>query len=350
MSRQSTEYANALAALPEINHQGHGVRAFIEIALHTMVGPQPVLLIDEPEAHLHPPQARVLARKLISLAGSKQVLMATHSSTFLVGLLENEKEPISVVRLTRPKSGPSQYHLLSNDKLRELWANPLLRYSDILEGIFHEAVIVCEAESDCRFYAWVLEQLVTDATKSTRLDILFVHCGGKDRIETAVKALRAVGVPVAAIADIDMLNDVAKLEKLFNSLGGLWTEGHRTAWNSVNQAVAESLVPQAGDVKKNLSEILSKIPSAGPFPFEISEKIQSALPKKSPWENLKRNGIRGMKSGEPTRQLKAMISTYAEQGLFLVPEGEVEAFARSAGGPWPDMGEQRARHNRPRKR
>ena len=37
-------------------------------------------------------------------------------------------------------------------------------------------------------------------------DILFTHCGGKNRMNDVVSALKAVDVPVIAICDFDILN------------------------------------------------------------------------------------------------------------------------------------------------
>lgn len=50
--------------------------------------------------------------------------------------------------------------ILPNDKIKELWTNPLLRYSNILNGLFHEKIIVCESDYDCLLYQAVLNAMV----------------------------------------------------------------------------------------------------------------------------------------------------------------------------------------------
>ena len=62
----SPELLAAYSALPTLRQEGHGVQAFAGLLLHTIVTPAEVVLIDEPEAFLHPPQARLIGRVLVS--------------------------------------------------------------------------------------------------------------------------------------------------------------------------------------------------------------------------------------------------------------------------------------------
>ncbi|MGI0081454.1 MAG: AAA family ATPase, partial [Nitrososphaerales archaeon] len=58
--RISRDYIVELEKLPTLQTQGDGMRSFVGVLLHTSVGHESILLIDEPEAFLHPPQARQL--------------------------------------------------------------------------------------------------------------------------------------------------------------------------------------------------------------------------------------------------------------------------------------------------
>lgn len=68
-------------------------------------------------------------------------------------------------------------------------------------------------------------------------DLLFTHTGGKDRLPTAVTALRAINVDVQVIADFDVLAREALIKQLVEGLGGAWSE-IECDWKVVNQAVA----------------------------------------------------------------------------------------------------------------
>lgn len=73
-------YLTALRALPLLEQQGDGMRSYMGLLLHILGGAHQITLIDEPEAFLHPPQARLLGRTLANRSvGRQQVFLATHS-------------------------------------------------------------------------------------------------------------------------------------------------------------------------------------------------------------------------------------------------------------------------------
>lgn len=58
------DYYNQVTKLPELQDQGDGMRSFASILLDTFTSDHTITLIDEPEAFLHPPQARLLGKML----------------------------------------------------------------------------------------------------------------------------------------------------------------------------------------------------------------------------------------------------------------------------------------------
>lgn len=87
----SVEYAEELAALPSVEEQGDGYKAFLGVMLSVLVGRARILLIDEPETFLHPPQARRLGREISSRTEhGTQVICATHSADVLEGALQGD--------------------------------------------------------------------------------------------------------------------------------------------------------------------------------------------------------------------------------------------------------------------
>ncbi len=65
-------YLEELRRLPQVASQGDGMRSFIGLLLTLYASDYPVVLIDEPEAFLHPPQARELGRRLASGGGQQR--------------------------------------------------------------------------------------------------------------------------------------------------------------------------------------------------------------------------------------------------------------------------------------
>ena len=84
-----------------IQAYGDGVRAYVGLTLAVVSGPHTILLIDEPDAFLHPPLSRRLGRNLAGLALERggSLVVATHSADFVFGALEATGEA-TIVRVT----------------------------------------------------------------------------------------------------------------------------------------------------------------------------------------------------------------------------------------------------------
>lgn len=139
----------------------------------------------------------------------------------LRGLLDSSASNLTVVRLVRD-GDVNRSSQLEPERVRELWRDPLLRYSNVLDGLFHDGVVLCEAAVGVRFYQAVLDPIAAGEPESRRPDLLFTHCGGKARMKTVIEALRAVDVPVRAVADFDVLREKEPLRSIVQGLGGEW--------------------------------------------------------------------------------------------------------------------------------
>jgi len=66
--------------------------------------------------------------------------------------------PLTIIRLKRSEDGAANVpSVLDSTQVRELWSDPFLRYSNLLDGLFHRGVVVCEAEGDARLYTAALD-------------------------------------------------------------------------------------------------------------------------------------------------------------------------------------------------
>lgn len=94
------DYYQLVAKLPKLQEQGDGMRSFASILLNTFTSDYSITLIDEPEAFLHPPQARILGKMLAkNNPNNRQLFISTHSEDFLQGLLDADNENITVIRI-----------------------------------------------------------------------------------------------------------------------------------------------------------------------------------------------------------------------------------------------------------
>lgn len=333
--RVSISYIERLEKLSTLHTQGDGMRSFAGVLLATSVGRESIMLIDEPEAFLHPPQARLLGTTLVQDRNKeRQLFIATHSTDILRGVLDAESPDVRVIRIRR-NGDKNTVRLLSNERIKELWGDPLLRYSNILDGLFHESVVVCEADADCRFYAAILDAVMSSKTDDAkRPDLMFTHCGGKTRLSVVIRALREVDVPVRAVADFDVLSEEEPLKSIAKSLGVDWTE-IQADWRNVKSAV-DSKKPDlnADDVKKEIGALLSAI-TTPTFPPKAKSDIQTILKRSSPWAHAKLVGKAFVPSGDPSKACERLLAKLRAGGLFVVEVGELEGYARTEGGHGP---------------
>jgi predicted ATP-dependent endonuclease of OLD family len=223
----------------DIAELSDGVKAFTGLTAAVLSGDFRIILVDEPEAFLHPILAKQLGRRLTELASEREgnVLAATHSPDFLMGCIQSGKK-VNVVRLTYRQGVPSA-RVLSASKLQEMMREPLLRSTGVLGGLFHEGAIVCEGDSDRVFYQEINERMLAFGRQGTH-NSLFLNAQNKQTVRRIVRPLREVGIPAAAIVDLDILkkDDFKELlracfvpQALVNSWGSLKGELNRKLKN-----------------------------------------------------------------------------------------------------------------------
>jgi hypothetical protein len=193
-----------------IKEASDGVQAFVGIICAVLSGDFRAVLIDEPEAFLHPPLARKLGHQLTSNLKAGGTLMAsTHSPDFLMGCLQAAPN-VRVVRLGY-SNGKSKGKIVDSVVLTRLFKAPLLRSANVISALFHDGVVVAESDNDRAFYAEIYYRLAEQEKGFPSL--LFVNAQNKQTIRDIIGPLRAFGVPAAAIVDVDILKDG----------GGNWT-------------------------------------------------------------------------------------------------------------------------------
>lgn len=333
-STTSFTYSQSVKALPALAQQGDGMRSFAGVILHVLTGDRDIVIVDEPEAFLHPPQARLLGHMLVKDARhDRQLIFATHNGDFLRGAINAGGSRLRVIRISR--EGPiNPIHELDSAGIADLWRDPLLRQSNALDGLFHSLTIVCEADTDCRFYSAVADAVWTQRNEMVP-DVMFTHCGGKDRIPMLLASLRALSVPVRAVTDFDVLRSEQPLRKIVEALGHGWEE-FSTDWSTVKTSVDQKKPDlKSEEVKEEIGKILHDVTLAK-FPEEAGERIRDVLRKSSPWSIAKLTGKAYVPSGDATRAFDRLVEGLHRIGLFVVENGELESFDRTIGRHGPE--------------
>lgn len=311
-----------------LDEQGDGFRSFVGVVLSLLLSEGRIILLDEPEAFLHPAQARQLGYWIANRVGQvqSQVLVATHNANFLSGILASN-QPVDIFRINR-KNDLTTYGRITPEATSKLATSPVLSSQRVLEAIFYRGVVVCEADADRSIYQTV-------ATRElNKQDILFIHAHNKQTIPQVASLLRDTQIPTCAITDLDILNSSTDLQLLLESTNtnadietilflrdeiekGLNQYSETSALDNIKNKVAEFL-QQLAHNEHTLSGARGAL-----------NRIQKEATK---WYPVKLEGLDGFPEGIKELAEK-LILIAKQQGAFLVPVGELEG--------WLDLGTKR---------
>ena len=264
-----------------IDQLSDGVKAFVGLISALVSSDYRVMIIDEPEAFLHPPLAAKLGREVATLADERSgnVFTSTHSSRFLMGCVESGK-PMNIVRLTYQSSHPTA-RVLPSDRVKELMLDPLLRSTGVLEALFYSAAVVCEGDVDRVFYTEINNRLQI-AKRSFLQDSLFLNGQNKQTVRRIVRPLRTMGIPAAAIVDLDIIKH-----------------------NDLRELLKDCFVP--GGIIQALGQLRGNVESS----FQ-SQGLE-----------LKKGGI-SLLSSSDRESCQSLLDQLSQYGIFVVPVGEAE--------------------------
>ncbi|MFJ1606776.1 TOPRIM nucleotidyl transferase/hydrolase domain-containing protein [Streptomyces sp. NPDC088253] len=216
-------------------------------------------------------------------------------------------------------------HQLDHELVRDLWDEPVLRYSSVLDGLFHRAVVLAESDGDCRFYAASLD--ATPGLDFSPGDIQFTPVGGKDGFARVLRALRSFSVPTVVVADLDVLNNEGRTRFFVEMLGGDWTE-FRDDYRSATQ---QFRLPRTPKSRSQVLELVKSVLEQNPekrYDKETEGIIQAAIKaERSPWQDLKDYGVRAFKGGAVVSASERLLCNLENLGAVLVREGELERLA-----------------------
>ena len=281
-----------MAKYRTLETEGDGMKSYVATVISLLLGRRPVSVIDEPEMCLHPPQAYNLGQFIGTSGTSKQTatFVATHSSQVLRGVLQTA-ENLQIVRLTRKPDGFSAKHVDSH-LLADAMRKPTVRAETVLDGIFAQAVTVIEADGDRVVYqaAWEV------VGQSSNFDIHFTAAGGTGGIADTCQLYKMLGIPVAVIADLDLVTDPEKIRFILRSLG-----------NDISQI--DILISNAREIAGTLRELPPTITED-----EVRETLTELAGNEFNWAqghdrnlrdslseiNNQLNGMRGLKRGGVT--------------------------------------------------
>lgn len=237
------------AAQP-IDLASDGIKAFTGIMTEIIAGDPKIILIDEPEAFLHPAVSHKLGKEIAikSRSQEKNLFVSTHSSRFVMGCIQSGV-PVNIVRLTY-RDNVSTARILSNEKIVTLMRNPLLRSTGVLEGLFYEFVVVTESDTDRAFYQEINERLLRYKPDWGIPNCLFLNAQNKQTVPTILNPLRKMGIPAVGIVDIDVLKDGGRNWTKFLD-GGFIPEAQQHSLASLRSTISTKFCDSDKDMKRD---------------------------------------------------------------------------------------------------
>ena len=328
IDRVGNDYVSKVRENPLLDMQGDGIKSYAGILFETVASRRDITLLDEPEAFLHPPQMRRLGETLSSEVKG-QLIVATHSSDILRGFLEGTKGKVRILRIQREGDINVVYEAVS-ETIKELWEKPELRYSNALEGIFHEQTIICEDDSDCRLINSAADYINGNSTVPFK-DTSYVPTGGKHGIPKVADVLRKIGVPIKAVFDIDFLSERDLVKHTVAAFGGNWIDVE-VLWERVDSAVRGGIKPKSVEAIK--SEIIQTLKNAEKEKLPKGD-IAALMKQGTAWNEVKKFGEIAIPNGQAQKDYKALKSTLEDLGIFVIPVGEIEKFCPEIGSHGP---------------
>ena len=272
--------------------------------------------------------------------------MATHSSHLLRGVIQTAQQ-VQIVRLTRRDQLFSAHRVPANE-LADALSRPTLRAEAVLDGIFAQAVVVVEADGDRLVYQSTWETLHDDF----RMDLHFSAVGGTGGIADTCRLYRTLKIPIAVIADLDMLVDGERIARVVEKLVDDASVAAELIQSCSRIAEAVRRLPptvSAGEVAVELTAIgAQSMDWDKQEDVEIRRRLRRLASDIDRMRRLKRGGIAAY-SGALRNEMSQLLSRLGEHGLFLVPVGELEEWlstydvgvSKSDKRAWSNAGAQR---------
>lgn len=285
----------------QLRNEGDGFRSYVTILLTVMGASKPILLVDEPEAFLHPTYAMELGKQLGTMLAESDTLqnafISTHSSYFLQGILDSAGSEVSLIRLKR-NGDESTFNIVENDEIEKL-KNRSDYSPQYIDALFSKEAILVEAPRDAIVYSALCDKIYEIDNP------IFVSTNGKDAFKNLKKFYKATGLPCKCVCDFDIINDHDKFSNLMKAF-------------SVNSEIRQIALSAADSLKKAYRKLAVQETS--------DEKEIAALIKKSYKTDVF--------SGIPDSVRQACCESLRDLdrfGIYVLTTGELESLFEESG-------------------
>ncbi len=184
--------------------EGHGLRELIALLTYTYYGDSTLLVIDEPELHLHPSMARFWVQELYRefVVSGRRAIIVTHDPNLIRPMTFDD---LGGVWVFREGQRPQNMLAAAHPSHRAIIDGSLSAFPDIVASlVFSPRPVLVEGVHD-------RAALETALRRSAELGVSaqtdFVPCQGSSGVAAWFEIARQTGIDVVAVADLDALLD-----------------------------------------------------------------------------------------------------------------------------------------------
>lgn len=325
---------NILSQYPVADNQGDGLRSALGIISAISAVKRPIILLDEPEAFLHPPQALQLGRYINDfIDDEKQIFVATHSADFLRGLFSTDTSKfyntIEIVHLNRTGNN-TRLNILDKEMLERIIKDPLLSSSRVLEGMFYKGIVATEGDADTVFYQRAFQRRYSSD------EIHFVNAHNKQTLKKIAEPYKKLGIKIAMIADADIIREVKEFKSTLEVLASqdivsdilkyrttifeyFKSESHCKRLEKLNNDIKNLIVSNEKNYAIDEETAKELLDNARKQLKKIRENADEL-------SELKKKGSEAITKDEVKKTFDLLYEKCYRLGLFIVKVGELESW------------------------
>ena len=290
-----------------------------------------VLLFEEPELYLHPRAQRQLMAALGTFSNEHQVLVTTHSPGFFRPGTEG------FARLQKTDDGVTAHPVDLTIGHRD--AYQIVQHENNEAAFFAQRVVLVEGDSDTFTYPH-LARLINQDWDDIDKNIMFVKIDGKGNINRYREFFSRFKIPIHVITDLDAL--VRGFEQLTRD-----TEtqaAHSRLMGLISEMISDTSEPNSKKVRsitsrRNASELWSAAQSHlsnwRDAPSDnVARLLDETLSELFDAGNgdAKLNELANPSSKEIASARDTVISSLAEENVFVLRRGDLETYCRTNAG------------------
>lgn len=262
-----------------------------------------IIIVDEPELHLHPKWINVLRGFFMEYAFRRknQLMVVTHSGTFI-----NSRTYKFLTRVYKDETGSSNIHQMksvSSPSDKELLH--FINATNNEKVFFSDFVLMVEGDTDEIVFKRILETIKREQNYTQNVEVMQIR--GKTNQEKFGCFLKTLQIRSCFIGDLDNINQFAKGDEKIKAL--LMTNAKR---------VVKDVIKNPGAMNnEQLVAYLEEAISTGNKDYlnEWYEYIVSFRTKIREDITLEEKGL-----------LEKFIESLYDQNVFILKEGEIESY------------------------